>query len=271
MPYVTILQERSVTLVDKLLEIRDWRIHDAEKTIVQNIDFTLYTSQVNLLIGESGAGKSMLIKSLLGVLPERCRVSYQAFLYRNVSERTLKPYLGRHIGYISQDYTHSFNDHMPIKKQLIGIYRQHYQVSHETAEAHVQAALGWVGLEAIDLSKRYRFMLSGGQLERVLIASVMMLEPSLIIADEPTAALDVVTGHQIMTLLCDLAQSHQVTLLIVTHNLAHVARFSDYIYVMKQGQLIDKGTWSHFNSATVHPYSAKLLSYRHPLQKGRVE
>lgn len=254
--------------MNKLLDIHNLTVQQGERKLIDAFDLTLYQSKVNVLIGESGAGKSVLIKALLGALPAQCEMTYEAWHYRGEAVETLKPYLGRQVGYISQDYTHSFNDHTSLGKQLIGIYRQHYAVSRHVAAQQVQKALKWVGLDGIDLSKRYRFMLSGGQLERVLIASVMMLEPTLIVADEPTAALDAVTGHQIMTLLHHLAEVHHVTLLIVTHNLAHVQRFSDYISVIKDGQRIDHGDLAHFNSPHVHPYSQHLFSYRSQLKQG---
>ncbi|ARJ50646.1 ATP-binding cassette domain-containing protein [Staphylococcus lutrae] len=257
--------------MNKLLNINNLTVRQGVHTKLEALDLVLYESQVNVLIGESGVGKSLLIRALLGALPPHFEMTYDTWQYCGQTIETLKPYLGRQVGYISQDYTHSFNDHTTIGKQLIGIYRQHYQVSRQVAAQQVQKALAWVGLDHIDLSKRYRFMLSGGQLERVLIASVMMLEPKLIIADEPTAALDAVTGHQIMTLLHHLAKQHDVTLLVVTHNLTHVYRFSDYIYVMKDGHIVDDGDMNHFQSTHIHPYSAYLFRHRSLLKQGEVK
>lgn len=254
--------------MNKLLDIRNLTVRQGERCIIDRLDMTLYASQVNVLIGESGAGKSMLIKALLGALPEQCVMTYDQWYYHGQSVTSLKPYLGKQVGYISQDYTHSFNDHTPIGKQLLGIYRQHYKVTRQEAAEQVQKALKWVGLDHLDMTKRYRFMLSGGQLERVLIASVMMLEPTLIIADEPTAALDAVTGHQIMTLLHHLAEAHDVTLFVVTHNLTHVKRFSDYLYVLQHGRIVDYGDDHYFKTADIHPYSAHLFQHRSQLKQG---
>ncbi|EGQ3912573.1 ABC transporter ATP-binding protein [Staphylococcus pseudintermedius] len=254
--------------MNKLLNLNNLTVRQGERHVIESLDMTLYASKVNVLIGESGAGKSILIKALLGALPEHFEMTYDEWHYQGQSVTSLKPYLGKQVGYISQDYTHSFNDHTPIGKQLIGIYRQHYKVSRQEAAHQVQKALQWVGLDHLDLRKRYRFMLSGGQLERVLIASVMMLEPTLIIADEPTAALDAVTGQQIMTLLHHLAEAHDVTLWVMTHNLTHVKRFSDYLYVLQHGRIVDHGDDIYFKSANIHPYSALLFEHRSQLKQG---
>ncbi|MBI5974446.1 ATP-binding cassette domain-containing protein [Staphylococcus canis] len=254
--------------MNKLLDIQGLTIQSGTKQIVDRINLAVYKEKVNVLIGESGSGKSLTVKAILDALPTSVHASMDEMRFKGETVQSVRGLLGRHIGYISQDYTHSFNAHMTIGKQLVAIYREHYRVSHTEALQKVKQALGWVELSDIDMMKRYRFSLSGGQLERVLIASVMMLEPSLIIADEPTASLDVVTGHHIMKLLQHLAESHGVTLLIITHNLSHVQTFSDYINVMKDGHIIDYGHLSHFKTDAVSAYTQALFQRRSRLKRG---
>lgn len=131
--------------MNKILDLHNLTVSQGERHVIESLDMTLYASKVNVLIGESGAGKSILIKALLGALPEHFDMTYDEWHYHGQSVTSLKPYLGKQVGYISQDYTHSFNDHTPIGKQLIGIYRQHYKVSRQEAVHQVQKALQWVG------------------------------------------------------------------------------------------------------------------------------
>src|SRR5699024_5282526 len=176
--------------------------------------------------------------------------------------------LGKDIGFISQDYTHSFNDHTKLGKQLVSIYRMHYKVEKSVAKQFVSQALQWVDLNPNQVMQRYRFSLSGGQLARVQIASVLMLNPEIVIADEPTSSLDVITGYNIMHLIKHLAEIHQVTLLIITHNLSHVLNFSDWINVIQHGEVIDSHHVDVFKDNKVKPYSLKLFNSRSQLRKG---
>ncbi|MGO2788808.1 MAG: ATP-binding cassette domain-containing protein, partial [Staphylococcus saprophyticus] len=118
------------------------------------------------------------------------------------------------------------------------------------------------------MMSKYRFSLSGGQLARVQIASVLMLNPKVIIADEPIASLDAVTGVSIMNLIKHLAEVHKVTLLLITHNLSHVLDFSDWIHVIKNGEMVESNHIDAFKNNDVKPYSLKLFNSRSRLKKG---
>jgi peptide/nickel transport system ATP-binding protein len=255
--------------MNNLIEVRGLKIRDQQgHTLVDDIHLDIKAKKVNVLIGESGSGKSLTAKALIQSLPSDIVATFQRYTYDGTAIQDIQNLLGKHIGYISQDYTHSFNDHMKLGKQLIAIYRQHFHVRKEIAKKHVLKALSWVELGDIDVMNRYRFSLSGGQLERVLIASVLMLHPQLIIADEPTSALDAITGHHIMDLIKHLADMHDVTLLVITHDLSHVFRFSDYISVIRQGHLIDHGNIDYFKNGNIEPYSQALFDKRTRLTQG---
>lgn len=169
--------------------------------------------------------------------------------------------------YISQNYAESFNDHTKLGKQLTAIYRKHYKGSKEEALSKVDKALSWVNLQSKDILNKYSFQLSGGQLERVYIASVLMLEPKLIIADEPVASLDALNGNQVMDLLQHIVLEHGQTLFIITHNLSHVLKYCQYIYVLKEGQIIERGNINHFKYEHLHPYTERLIKYRTQLKR----
>ena len=179
----------------------------------------------------------------------------------------MQQFYGRTVGYISQNYAESFNDHSKLGKQLIAIYRTHFKVSKEAALSQIDKALSWVNLSSEEILKKYSFQLSGGQLERVYIVSVLMLEPELIIADEPVASLDVINGYKIMDLLQHIVKEHGQTLFIITHNLSHVLKYCDYINVIKDGDIVERGDIKHFKYDTLQPYTEFLIKYRTQLKR----
>ncbi|EKK3612956.1 dipeptide/oligopeptide/nickel ABC transporter permease/ATP-binding protein [Staphylococcus aureus] len=167
----------------------------------------------------------------------------------------------------SHYYAESFNDHTKLGKQLTAIYRKHYKSCKEEALSKIDKALSWVNLQSKDILNKYSFQLSGGQLERVYIASVLMLKPKLIIADEPVASLDALNGNQVMDLLQHIVLEHGQTLFIITHNLSHVLKYCQYIYVLKEGQIIERGNINHFKYEHLHPYTERLIKYRTQLKR----
>lgn len=209
----------------------------------------------------------MIAKALLEYLPFDLRCTYDSYQFDGENVSRLSQYYGHTIGYISQNYAESFNDHTKLGKQLTAIYRKHYKGSKEEALSKVDKALSWVNLQSKDILNKYSFQLSGGQLERVYIASVLMLEPKLIIADEPVASLDALNGNQVMDLLQHIVLEHGQTLFIITHNLSHVLKYCQYIYVLKEGQIIERGNINHFKYEHLHPYTERLIKYRTQLKR----
>ncbi|HDD6229875.1 TPA: ABC transporter ATP-binding protein [Staphylococcus aureus] len=229
-----------------LIDIQNLTIKNtSEKSLIKGIDLKIFSQRINALIGESGAGKSLIAKALLEYLPFDLTCTYDSYQFDGENVSKLSQYYGHTIGYISQNYAESFNDHTKLGKQLTAIYRKHYKNSKEEA-----------------LSK-----LSGGQLERVYIASVLMLEPKLIIADEPVASLDALNGNQVMDLLQHIVLEHGQTLFIITHNLSHVLKYCQYINVLKEGQIIERGNINHFKYEHLHPYTERLIKYRTQLKR----
>ncbi|MDU0850030.1 MAG: ATP-binding cassette domain-containing protein [Staphylococcus epidermidis] len=195
-------------------------------------------------------------------------MSFDEFKMQGQNTSGIKQLLGKHIGYISQNYAQSFNEYTRLDKQLIAIYRYHFNVSKDNALKKIKKALTWVNLNDESIINKYSFQLSGGQLERVNIASVLMLDPELIIADEPVASLDVVNGHQIMQLLQHIVKDHHNTVLLITHNMNHVLKYADYFNVMRNGMMIESGEIDKlFNHHHLHRYTEQLLNYRSKLQK----
>lgn len=235
--------------------------------LLHNIDFSIEKGLVNVLIGESGSGKTLTAKSLVQNLPYNLKLHYHSMSINGEQVNNIHPYLGQTIGFISQDYVHSLNSHTKIGQQLIAIYRYHYQVSKASAQKYVFDALSRVHLDVATIMKQYTFNLSGGQLARVQIASVIMLQPQLIIADEPIASLDVITGRKIMELLSELVKEQDVTLLIITHNLSHVLRFSDVIQVMRQGTIVGRFYLNEMQAQHLTNYTQNLFKQRSKIIK----
>nr|WFO02240.1 ATP-binding cassette domain-containing protein [Staphylococcus aureus] len=239
--------------------------------LMRNVRLSYYDlkifSQINALVGESGAGKSLIAKALLEYLPFDLTCTYDSYQFDGENVSRLSQYYGHTIGYISQNYAESFNDHTKLGKQLTAIYRKHYKSSKEEALSKIDKALSWVNLQSKDILNKYSFQLSGGQLERVYIASVLMLEPKLIIADEPVASLDALNGNQVMDLLQHIVLEHGQTLFIITHNLSHVLKYCQYINVLKEGQIIEQGNIDHFKYKHLHPYTENLIKYRTQLKR----
>lgn len=195
-----------------LIDIQNLTIKNTcEKYLIKGIDLKIFSQQINALIGESGAGKSLIAKALLEYLPFDLSCTYDSYQFDGENISRLSQYYGHTIGYISQNYAESFNDHTKLGKQLTAIYRKHYKSSKEEALSKIDKALSWVNLQSKDILNKYSFQLSGGQLERVYIASVLMLEPKLIIADEPVASLDALNGNQVMDLLQHIVLEHGQT------------------------------------------------------------
>ena len=227
----------------KLLTIKNLNISDKEEqAIIKNVDLNIYHQSLNVIIGESGAGKSLTVKAILNHLPTQLHMSFDEFKMQGQNTSGIK--------------------------QLLGKYRYHFNVSKDNALKKIKKALTWVNLNDESIINKYSFQLSGGQLERVNIASVLMLDPELIIADEPVASLDVVNGHQIMQLLQHIVKDHHNTVLLITHNMNHVLKYADYFNVMKNGMMIESGEIGKlFNHQHLHRYTEQLLSYRSKLQK----
>lgn len=251
-----------------LIDIQNLTIKNtSEKSLIKGIDLKIFSQQINALIGESGAGKSLIAKALLEYLPFDLTCTYDSYQFDGENVSRLSKYYGHTIGYISQNYAESFNDHTKLGKQLTAIYRKHYKSSKEEALSKIDKALSWVNLQSKDILNKYSFQLSGGLLERVYIASVLMLEPKLIIADEPVASLDALNGNQVMDLLQHIVLEHGQTLFIITLNLSHVLKYCQYINVLKEGQIIEQGNINHFKHEHLHPYTEHLIKYRTQLKR----
>jgi peptide/nickel transport system ATP-binding protein len=246
-----------------LLEIRDLSVTIGERPILRGLNLSLDVGQVLGVVGESGSGKSMTALSILGLLPAGAQatgaVTFDGEDFMALPDHALARLRGNRIGMIFQEPMTALNPVMTIGAQVAEVVRIHRKASRKEALATARQALDRVGLQAIPLT-RYPHELSGGQRQRVAIAMAIVLTPRLLIADEPTTALDVTTQAQILDLLQRLAREDDAALILVSHDLAVVAQVADQVAVMRDGQIVEAGETVAVFAALSHPYTRKLAA-----------
>jgi peptide/nickel transport system ATP-binding protein len=237
--------------------------------VLDDVSLTLEKGQVLGVVGESGCGKSTLIRAILGILPPAARVDGGEIVFEGenllaFSEAELNQRIrGSRIGFIPQDPLMSLNPVFKVGTQLLEIMRDHARPG-TTRRDHVGRLVQLLTrLRVPDPGgalERYPHQFSGGQRQRLLIAAALACAPGLIIADEPTTALDVTTQHEILKLLRELVDELEVSLLFVTHDLGVVAELCDRMCVIYAGQTVESGPVRAVLNAPAHPYTQALLS-----------
>jgi oligopeptide/dipeptide ABC transporter ATP-binding protein len=233
--------------------------------ITDKVSFRIHPGEAYGLVGESGCGKSVTCLSLLKLLPmPGGRVLSGRILFRGrdilkLDADALRKIRGAEIGMIFQEPGAALNPLWPIRRQLLEPFR--YHVYEGDPEKRIRYLLDRVGIADPDrVLSAYPHQLSGGMLQRVMIAMALSLNPALLIADEPTTALDVTVQAQIMELIESLRGEFKTAVLMVTHNLNLVAQYADRVGVMYAGRLVEESPVADFLKRTLHPYSEGLLA-----------
>lgn len=244
-----------------LLAITDLSLSIGDTPILHDIDLTMQAGEIVAITGESGSGKSMTALAIMGLLPHGAKPSGNIVLdgadILQTSEPDLCRMRGNTMGMVFQEPMTALNPVQTIGDQVAETILIHEKTTK--AEAHQRAA---AMLERVGLTvppKRYPHELSGGQRQRVVIAMAIALRPKLLIADEPTTALDVTTQARILDLLRDLVREFDMGLLIITHDLAVVADIADKIVVMQTGHVVEAGATAHLLAHMQHPYTKALF------------
>jgi peptide/nickel transport system ATP-binding protein len=236
-------------------------IHGAP--ILRDVSLDIAPGEVFGLVGESGSGKSMTALAIMGLLPQGARATGAARLDGTdllaLSEAQLCTIRGNRIGMIFQEPMTALNPVQSIGDQVAETLIIHGRASRTAARRIARDRLDRVGLSQIALD-RYPHELSGGQRQRACIAAAIALNPALLIADEPTTALDVTTQAQILDLLKSLVAEDGLSLLLITHDLAVVAEMADRIGVMQSGQIVETGPTQRVLTERRHPYTAALFA-----------
>ena len=255
---------------DPVLDVRglsvQFRSEDGWATAVREVDFSVGPRECLGLVGESGSGKSVSALSILRLHDQRnSRVSGQVlFGGRDLlaaPERELRRIRGREIAMIFQDPMSSLNPVLTIAEQIIEPLRLHQGLDQQAARRRAIALLEMVRIA--DAARRiddYPHRLSGGQRQRVMIAIAIACQPKLLIADEPTTALDVTIQSQILELLRELQQELDMSVILITHDLGVIAQFAQRVVVMYAGQVIEAAPVTDLFDQPLHPYTSGLLA-----------
>ena len=256
-----------------VLSAEGLHIQMAGQMLVRNVNFELRSGQILGIIGESGSGKSLTCLSLLGLLPEAQVQGHIHFVGRELvglPNREMRRIRGAGIGMILQNPVTYFNPIATIGQQFCETLRTHRSISQTTANTIAAEHLCTVGLTTPDrILKQYPFQLSGGMLQRLMIAIAIALKPQVLIADEPTTALDMITQIQILQILKQLQQQTQCAMLLVTHDLGVIAQMADQVAVMRHGEFLEQCDVTQLFDCPQHPYTRSLLASR--LRGGRAQ
>jgi peptide/nickel transport system ATP-binding protein len=234
--------------------------------LVQSVSFDVKNGECLALIGESGCGKTLTSLSILGLLPKAIAVASGSVRLNGAEilkndRREYSRIRGRRIGAIFQDPMSSLDPTMKIGDQIAESRRIHLGESRRTARGHAVDLLDRVGIpQAKERAEAFPFQLSGGMQQRVMIAAAIACEPDILLADEPTTALDVTVQQGILDLLRSLQQEFGLSVLLVTHDLGVVADFSDRVAVMYAGQIVERGDTAELLDQPRHPYTRALLA-----------
>ncbi|MEG3112271.1 ABC transporter ATP-binding protein [Pantoea sp. T14] len=233
---------------------------------VENLSFDLAAGEILCIIGESGSGKSVTAHAAMGLLPRALQITKGEIVLRGQNlltqtPETLRQLQGRTIAIIFQDPLSALNPLMTIGAQIIEVMESHNVGDAPSRRQKMLLLLDEVGLpEPERMQHQYPFRLSGGQRQRVMIAMALTLDPDVLIADEPTTALDVTTQAQILKLIRELQQRKAMSVMFITHDFGVVEEIADRVIVMEKGKMVESGPAQRVLRHPQHPYSRKLIA-----------
>lgn len=236
------------------------KVGGADVALLRNVTFDVGKGRILGLVGESGAGKSMVGRVISGLLPDNLRFSagHVYFQGGELTGRKARALLGRRIAFIPQEPLSALNPVLTVRQQMFE-HMKHLGLPRKQWEPYCLERLAEVGLpDPADMLGRYAHQLSGGQCQRVLIAMAFSGDPELIVADEPTTALDVVTQAQIVRLLRQVQRKHGTAVILITHDLRMAAHVCDEVAVLYAGDVVERGSARRVLEAPWHPYSWSL-------------
>ena len=256
--------------MSKVLEVKNlsvsFRTLKGEVQAVRDVSFDIEKGSVTAIVGESGCGKSVTSKSIMGLIKKPGYVSKDSqiiFQGENIQEYNRKQweaYRGPKCSICFQDALTALNPTMTVGKQIMEKIRVHKKVSKQEAWAEAVQMLERVGIPNPELRmKQYPHEFSGGMRQRVMIAIAMTLNPDLLIADEPTTALDVTVQADILDMMKEIQKEHPMSIILITHDLGIVANFATDIIVMYAGKIVERGTAEDIFYHPTHPYTKALL------------
>ena len=263
---------------ETILSIENLRIHfetfAGEVQAIRGVNLKLEKGETLALVGESGSGKSVTAKSIMKLLSNNAVVKEGTITFKGAnilekSERDMQSIRGKKIAMVFQDPMTSLDPTMKIGKQITEVIIKHEKASKEEADKRAEELLELVGIpNAKERMKQYPHQFSGGQRQRIVIAIALACNPDVLIADEPTTALDVTIQAQILELLKELQQQFQMAIIFITHDLGVVANVADRVAVMYAGKVVEVGTANEVFYNPQHPYTWGLLRSMPTLHTG---
>lgn len=247
-----------------LLSVRDLNISLGGQHLVRSVDLDIEAGQCLALVGESGSGKSLTALSLMRLLPRSAKISQQHILFEGqslaaYSETQWRQLRARRIAMIFQNPMTAMNPTMRVGQQIAEVLCLHAGVSRREANRQALALLERLGIvNAAQKARQYPFEMSGGMLQRAVIAMAIACKPALLIADEPTTALDATVQAEVLVLLRELCNEQNMGLLLITHDLGVVRRMAQKVAVMYAGKLVETGDISRVFNTPAHPYTQAL-------------
>jgi peptide/nickel transport system ATP-binding protein len=248
-----------------LVEINELSVSFDGQTVLHGIDFSLLAGEAVGLIGESGSGKSVTWLAALGLLPAKARVSGRVRLsgmdILGAPEKTLEAIRGRRVSMVFQDPASSLNPVHRVGAQVVEVLRLHRDMSESAARAQALRLFDQVGIpDAVRRLDAYPHELSGGQNQRVMIAMALAGQPDLLVADEPTTALDVTVQAQILHLLREIQKDTGMGLVLISHDLGVIAELCQRAYVLYAGKVVEMNNVADLLETPRHPYTQGLVS-----------
>ncbi|MFP3388163.1 ABC transporter ATP-binding protein [Brevibacillus sp. SIMBA_040] len=252
-----------------MLEIKNlqtkFRTDNGEITVLDGVSFQINKGETIGVVGESGCGKSVTSLSIMGLLPRTAQITRGEILYKGenlvgYSKDQMRKVRGKEISMIFQEPMTSLNPVYTIGAQIMELVLNHTDMNKKQAKEHAIQMLKLVGIpRAEEIVDEYPHQLSGGMRQRVMIAMAMSCSPSLLVADEPTTALDVTIQAQILDLMRELQQKSEMTIMLITHDLGVVAEMCDRVVVMYAGQVVEEAEVEKLFETPKHPYTVGLL------------
>ena len=254
---------------DKLLSIKDlelsFKMYEGTLNVLKKISLDLHKGEKVALVGESGSGKSVTTKLILGLLNQKNVIKKGNIFFNNrdlldISQSEFKKLRGNNISIIFQDPIAALNPVFKIKQQFYEVISNKKKISkRESIELASRALLNVSISDPVRVLESYPFQLSGGMAQRVVITMAMINNPDLLLADEPSTALDVTVQNQALDLMDDLTKVTNTAVLLITHNMGVVRKFAEKVYVIYRGVIVEEGTKSQVFKNPGHPYTEALL------------
>ncbi len=248
-----------------LLTVTDLTVAFGDQVVVDHVSFAIDTGERVAIIGESGSGKTITALSIIGLAPDTATVTgsivFEGTELIGRTDRQLSKTRGEDIAMVFQNPLTSLNPLMRVGKQIAEPLRRHHGMSRSAARTAAIELCQRVGLpESERIVRSYPHQMSGGQRQRVGMAMALACRPALLIADEPTTALDVTVQADVLTVLADLVQQESTALLFITHDVALVPIVADRLLVMRQGRVVESGSADDLIASPTHEYTTSLLA-----------